>query len=104
MNPFEDYTNNSTTNTTARSINIWVTQNGRKHNTYVSGWDIEDELIKEHHKTMKKFKGCNGSIKNMEVDGGSVERVIQLQGDHADYIKKFISDTGIDASLIYIKG
>jgi translation initiation factor 1 (eIF-1/SUI1) len=104
MNPFEDYTTNTTTDTTDKPINIWVTQTGRKHNTYVSGWDIDDAVIKEHHKTMKKNKGCNGSIKDMEVDGGSTERVMQLQGDHADYVKKFITDTGVDASRIYIKG
>lgn len=104
VNPFEDCTNNSTNDTLEKPINIWVTQSGRKHNTYVSGWNIDDAVIKEHHKTMKKTKGCNGSIKDMEVDGDSTERVMQLQGDHADYVKKFIINTGIDPSRIYIKG
>jgi translation initiation factor 1 (eIF-1/SUI1) len=104
MNPFEDYTTNSTTDTLEKSINIWVVQNGRKSNTYVSGWCIDEKLLKEYHSTMKKSKGCNGAIKDMEVDGGSTERVLQLQGDHADYVKKFITDTGVDQSQIYIKG
>jgi len=104
VNPFEDCTNNSTNDALDKPINIWVTESGRKHNTYVSGWNIDDAVIKEHHKTMKKAKGCNGSIKDMEVDGDSTERVMQLQGDHADYVKKFIINTGIDPSRIYIKG
>ncbi len=104
MNPFEDSNNNSNTDTSEKPIYIWVEQSGRKRNTYVSGWDIDDVLIKEHLKTIKKKNGCNGSVKEMEVNGGSIERVMQLQGDHADYVKKFIGDTGIDESRIYIKG
>jgi len=104
MNPFEDYTNNSNTDAGEKPIYIWVEQSGRKHNTYISGWDIDDATIKEHLKTIKKKNGCNGSIKDMEVNGDSIERVMQLQGDHAEYVKTFISKTGIDVSRIYIKG
>ena len=104
MNPFEDYSNNVESTFTKSSINIWVEANGRKHNTYVSGWEISDDEIKEHLKTIKKKNGCNGSIKEMEVNGNAVERVMQLQGDHADYVKKYIVSTGILESNIYIKG
>lgn len=104
MNPFEDYSNNSNTDASEKPIYIWVEQSGRKHNTYVTGWDIDDALIKEHLRTIKKKNGCNGSVKNMEVSGGSIERVMQLQGDHAAYVRDFITKTGIDASRIYIKG
>ena len=48
MNPFEDYTTNSTTDTLDKPINIWVTQNGRKQNTYVSGWDIDETVLEEN--------------------------------------------------------
>lgn len=104
MNPFEDYNNNTNTDTTGKPIYIWIEQSGRKQNTYVSGWDIDDKTIKDHLKTIKRKNGCNGSIKEMEVNGNSVERVMQLQGDHADYVKKFITETGMDESSIYIKG
>ena len=104
MNPFEDFNHNSTTDTSVKSISIWIEQTGRKQNTYISGWDIDDVIIKEHLKTIKKKNGCNGSIKNMEVNGCSIERVMQLQGNHAEYAKTFISATGIDPDCIYIKG
>ncbi len=104
MNPFDDCNNNSNTTTSDTPINIWVVQSGRKQNTYVSGWNIDDALIKDHLKTIKKKNGCNGSVKEMEINGDSIERVMQLQGDHAEYVKKFICNTGIDESRIYIKG
>jgi translation initiation factor SUI1 len=104
MNPFEDYTNSTNIETTETPIYIWVEQSGRKYNTYVSGWNIDNDTIKEHLKTIKRKNGCNGSIKDMEVNGNSIERVIQLQGDHVDYVKQFIITTGINESQIYIKG
>jgi hypothetical protein len=42
MNPFEDYTNNTNTDATESVIYVWVEQYGRKHNTYVSGWNISE--------------------------------------------------------------
>jgi|LauGreDrversion4_2_1035121.scaffolds.fasta_scaffold20019_4 translation initiation factor 1 (eIF-1/SUI1) len=103
MNPF-DNCNINTTTTSDKPIYIWVEQSGRKHNTYVSDWDIDDALIKEHLKTIKKKNGCNGSVKEIEINENSIKRVMQLQGDHAEYVKKFITNTGIDESRIYIKG
>lgn len=104
MNPFEDIDKITNTTTAQKPIYIWIEKMGRKHNTYVSGWEITDDDLKEHLKIIKKKNGCNGSIKEMIVDGNSLERVMQLQGDHADYVNHFIIDTGIDASLIHIKG
>jgi len=104
MNPFEDYTNNTNTDATEKPIYIWVENNGRKHNTYVTGWDVDDSTIKSHLKTIKTKTGCNGSVKISEVNGNSIERVLQLQGDKADYVKDFIVKTGVDAARIYIKG
>ncbi len=104
MNPFEDYTNNTNTDATESVIYVWVEQYGRKHNTYVSGWNISEVDIKEHMRTIKKKNGCNGSVKDMEVDGNIVKNVMQLQGDHAEYVKKFIIATGVPESSIYIKG
>jgi len=104
MNPFEDINNNNNTNTTESPIYIWVEQSGRKQNTYISGWNIDDATIKEHLKFIKKKNGCNGSVKDMEVNGDSIERVMQLQGDHSDYVKQFIIETGIVDTRIHIKG
>jgi translation initiation factor 1 (eIF-1/SUI1) len=111
MNPFEeidDITNDQLVdqNTEPNILYIWVQKMGRKSNTYVSGWSITNDELKAHLKTIKINKGCNGSIKNMVVDGNDTaeERVLHLQGDHAVYLEQFISNTGIDPSLIHIKG
>jgi translation initiation factor 1 (eIF-1/SUI1) len=111
MNPFDEIENNTIDqpvdqNTGTNIIYIWVQKLGSKSNTYVSGWTISDDDIKTHLKTIKKKNGCNGSIKCMIVDGiDTVEqRVMHLQGDHAAYLKCFISDTGIEPNLIHIKG
>jgi translation initiation factor 1 (eIF-1/SUI1) len=112
MNPFEDFNDNNDTdqivdqNTEPTILYIWVQKMGRKSNTYVSGWSISDNEIKSHLKTIKKSIGCNGSIKNMIVDGNDTieQRVMHLQGEHAVYLKEFICNTGIEPSLIHIKG
>lgn len=104
MNPFNDINNRKATASTGSTISIWVENYGRKHNTFISGWEITPEEMKEHLKTIKKKNGCNGTIKDMEVDGTTVESVMQLQGDHAEYVKTFIIGTGVPESSVYIKG
>ena len=76
MDPFNDYAINFTQNELTSRIIITVTPNGRKHNTYVSGWDVDLSLLKQYLATIKKSKGCNGSIKKAKV--------IQ-QGNNDDY-------------------
>lgn len=107
MNPFDDYENNTTTTTLSylgqSSVEIWVEEYGRKKQTCVSGWNIDDVDIKEHLKKIKTSKGCNGSYKEKNVNDEKI-KVIQLQGNHADFIKKYIEDSGISPDNIYIKG
>jgi translation initiation factor 1 (eIF-1/SUI1) len=83
-------------------IEVWVEERGRKSDTYVSGWDINDIELKENLKLIKKTKGCNGSVKEITKEVGKV-KVLQLQGNHRDYVIEFIKNTGIDESLIKIK-
>lgn len=63
MNPFTDYAINSTKDDLTDPIIVSVTQNGRKHNTYINGWNAELSELKQYLATIKKNKGCNGSIK-----------------------------------------
>jgi translation initiation factor SUI1 len=105
MNPFEDISTNSNTNTKAFSIQIWVEANGRKKNTYVSGWTIPDDQLKEHLKSIKKKNGCNGTIKEVPNETNSeLVKVIQLQGDHSDYINQYLVQNGVEQGNIHIKG
>jgi len=83
-------------------IEIWCEERGRKSNTYIHGWNIDDETLKEHLKTMKKNKGCNGSVKELVKENGKI-KVLLLQGNHKDYVFNYIKDTGIDENTIKLK-
>ena len=83
-------------------IEVWVEERGRKSDTYVSGLDIDDIELKKNLKLIKKNKGCNGSIKEIIKEVGKV-KVLQLQGNHKDYVIEYIKNTGIDESIIKIK-
>jgi len=63
-------------------IEIWIEQFGRKKNTYISGWNLEDNDLKEHIKIFKRSYGCNGTIKTNDNN----IKVIMFQGDQIDNI------------------
>jgi translation initiation factor 1 (eIF-1/SUI1) len=84
-------------------IFVWIeTVKGNKINTCVSGWNIDDSNLKDHLKSIKKSRGCNGSIKELTGDTGKI-KVLQLQGNQKDYVIEYIKGTGIDESSIKIR-
>ena len=84
-------------------IEIWIESTGRKKNTFISGWNINNNELKNHLKYIKKKNGCNGTIKDISID--SIKKiVILLQGDHVDYIYNYLIQNGITNTDIYIKG
>jgi translation initiation factor SUI1 len=97
-NAFEDELLNPTL------IELWVEVNGRKKNTYILGWELDKSELKEHLRTIKKKRGCNGTIKNMKSEEHGEVSVLQLQGNHVEYVKEYIINTGIDSDNIRIKG
>lgn len=103
-NPFEEMNNNSII-TKKSNIEVWVEANGRKKNTYISGWELTNEQLKEHIKTIKKKNGCNGTIKDIiNEDTAEITQVIQLQGDHVDFVVNYLKQNNVDPSAIIIKG
>jgi translation initiation factor 1 (eIF-1/SUI1) len=109
MNPFEKDTDNTITNKSImsndRSIEIWVETKGRKKNTYVSEWNLSLEQLKDHLKIIKKKNGCNGTIKEDPDDvSGQIRYILQLQGDHIDFIHNYLKEQHIDPASIIIKG
>ena len=98
MNEFEEELLNTSV------IDIWVEVNGRKKNTYIHGWELPLNDLKDHLRTIKKKKGCNGTIKKITNDEYGTVSVLQLQGNHAEYVKTYIVNTGIDDDNIRIKG
>lgn len=83
-------------------IEIWVEERGKKADTYIYGWDIDDDTLKYHLKIIKKKKGCNGSIKEILKDNISI-KVMQLQGNIKDYIISYLKEIGINDDNIKIK-
>lgn len=104
MNPFEENEEEEINKTT--SIEIWLEVNGRKKNTFVAGWNLSDTDLKEHIKTIKKKNACNGTLKEISNNGDKSEliKVIQLQGDHIDYMKEYLINQEIDVDIIRIRG
>lgn len=100
MDPFEEF-NNDMNLPKEINIEIWVEQNGRKKNTYISGWETDD--LKMHLKIIKKKNGCNGTIKSLS-NNLDIIQVMQLQGDQTEFVKKYIIEQGIESKNIRIKG
>lgn len=103
MNPFEDDDNNEILNNNIQ-ITIWIIVTGSKTNTYISGWNISDNELKDHIKNIKKKNGCNGSIKDIMNDKEIPIKTIHLQGNHIDFMKDYLIQNGVNPNDIYIKG
>jgi translation initiation factor 1 (eIF-1/SUI1) len=83
-------------------IEVWSENRGRKSDTFIYGWNINDDELKNHLKNIKKTKGCNGSIKEITKETGKI-KVMQLQGNIKDYIVEYLLGNGIDQNNIKIK-
>jgi translation initiation factor 1 (eIF-1/SUI1) len=105
MNPFQNNNNLQFTENIQSDIDIWVETNGRKKNTYVSGWSLSDDKLKEHLSIIKKKNGCNGTIKFIEtIDNTTPIKVLHLQGNHTEYLIKYLIDIGCNKELIHVRG
>ena len=62
-------------------IVVFCERKGKHYNTYIVGWNLTDEEIKNNLETMKKKFGCGGAIKNIIYDGKNNIQAIYLQGN-----------------------
>lgn len=103
MNPFEDDSENinniEETTFESTNITIWKENRGRKTNTYISGWDLEENQLKDYIKQFKKAKGCNGSLK---VDDDNF--ILHFQGDKVNELIEFMISKGVNKEYITMKG
>lgn len=101
-NPFEESQSNDAFENVSfgneLNIVLWKESKGRKTNTYVRGWNIDESELKQYLKDFKKTHGCNGSIKN---ESGLV---VHLQGDKIDAITEFMISKDIKKENITLKG
>ena len=104
MNPFEQVHNDvELNNFELNKIEIWCEERGRKCITHVDGWNINDTDLKEHLKNIKNKRGCNGCVKDIKKEDGSI-RVLQLQGNHKEYMIEYLKNQGVDEEIIKLKG
>ena len=89
-------------NTNSNNIEIWVEGRGKKSDTYIHGWNIDDDTLKNHLKIIKKKRGCNGSIKEIVKETGPI-KVMQLQGNVKDFVMSYLIENGIDEDDITVK-
>ncbi|KAJ3562893.1 hypothetical protein NP233_g9299 [Leucocoprinus birnbaumii] len=74
-------------------------RNGRKTLTTLQGLPKQYDP-KKLLKAFKKDFACNGTL----VDDEKMGEVIQLQGDQRTNIYKFLTDNGMDGSIIKVHG
>ena len=103
MNPFENENENEQVTGVLLPIDItiWKTTKGRKTNTYITGWNIEEHELKNYLQQFKRSKGCNGSLKKDEEGEGFT---LHFQGDKINDLIEFMISKGIDNELITLKG
>ena len=101
MNPFDIIKINDIkiNNNIDNIIDIRLEILKRKKNTYITGWNITDQESKDHLKYIKKKIGCNGTIKIIDNNP-----TILLQGNHCNFIQKYLVEQGINLDNINIKG
>lgn len=100
MNPFENEENNENNLViSSQNITIWKENRGKKINTYITGWNLEKEELKQYIKIFKQTKGCNGSLK---MDDGNPK--LHFQGDKIEEFIEFMISRGVNEDCITIKG
>ena len=101
MNPFDIVKDDNIkiNNNIDNIIDIRLEILKRKKNTYITGWNITEQEIKDHLKYIKKKIGCNGTIKSIDN-----ENTILLQGNHCNFMQNYLVEQGIDLDTINIKG
>ena len=98
--PFKNDNNDKIEEKYNLGIEIWIEQFGRKKNTYISGWNLDDNELKEHIKIFKRNHGCNGTLK---INENNI-KVVMFQGDQINNIISYFKKINIDIDNINIKG
>lgn len=102
FNNFENIFNNDEITFNDEKIIIRIDKrNARKSISYIEGWNLEFNELKEHLKKLKIKLGCNGSVKNKKATNTVV---FQLQGDKREELIEYLTNQGINRNNITIIG
>ena len=86
MDPFDNNEEETKEELFTNEVTIWIETHGKKKNTFIKGLNLEESILKDHLKNIKKKHGCNGSLK---------DNVLQFQGDHISNIKLYFNSIGV---------
>lgn len=101
-NPFNSNSNKTNEIFNEQRILLISERRGRKTNTYISGWEINEDEMKHHLKILKKKFACNGSIKEIDSDGVETT-VIHIQGEHISDLETYLIENNVPKDNISIK-
>ena len=93
MNPFEEFETKQdiSQEDIQYKIDISVSRRGRQQITFIDGWNLPESELKEHLSKIKKTIASSGCIKK---EDNIIQ--VQFQGNHVEYMKKYLIDSGID--------
>ena len=97
MNPFEEV--ETKIEDVQYKIDISVSRRGRQQITFIDGWNLPENELKEHVSKIKKTIASSGCIKK---EDNIVQ--VQFQGNHVEFLMEYLITSGIDKKSIYIKG
>lgn len=95
-NPFlNNKTNDNELLKINQNIEIWSEARGRRLDSYISGLPYNDDQLKIYLKDIRKKKGCNGSIKMLEIGDVNEIKVLHLQGNQKIYLLDYFTNLGL---------
>lgn len=87
-----------------QNITIWTRKPKRTINTCMSGWNIDNDKLKELHKSMKKKLGCSGTLRKEQLfENESKVMVFTLSKNCVDDIVNMLTSNGVNIKYINIK-
>ena len=82
------------------SVVVFCEKSGRRYNTYIVGWNAEDDDLKNALEKMKKKFGCGGAIKKINYEGVDNVKALNLQGNFVIKTGDFLKSLNIQNLII----
>jgi len=87
-----------------KKIYIWTKKQRRTINTYMYGWDLDKNELKNHHRSLKKKFACNGSLKMSKVPNMDEKYLVfHLSCKCPVELKNYLIKNEIPETMIEIK-
>jgi translation initiation factor 1 (eIF-1/SUI1) len=81
-------------------VTVFCEKIGRRCNTFVAGWNANDDDLKSALKTMTKKFGCGGAIKMITFEGVEDTKVLNLQGNFVVKTGEYLKSINVQNLII----